>query len=273
MPEITMNGARVHYIEAGPKAAPTIIFAHCSLAQASLWKGVIAQLSDRYHCIALDLPGHGGTDRGDESIPLQLQAADFVVGLTEALCDGPVHMAGVSLGGAVMGRVAITRPDLVQTLSMAEPIYIHLIADNAEHNTDNITVMGPVYEACERGDYQEGARLFMEGWGQPGQFDRFPEPVKLAVARSLRYLHPDFKFVDDLHDKHITRDQLAAIKAPVLLMQGQRTRASAKATIDEMVKVMPRAQRVEIEDAGHLSPVDQPKLVARCILDNLQCTE
>jgi lipase len=268
MPEITIGGHRVRYIESG--AGPTIIFAHCSLAQAGLWKGVIGHLSDRFRCIALDLPGHGGTDRGDETIPLQMQAVEYVIGLVEAIGGGPAHMVGVSLGGAVMGRVAVARPDLVLTLTMAEPIYLHLIADHAEHSSDNIGVMAPVYEACEQGRYQDGARLFMEGWGQPGQFDRFPEPVQEAIARSLRYLHPDFKFVDELHDGHVTREQLSAIEVPVLLIEGQRTRASAKAIIDEMAKVMPQAKRVEIEGAGHLSPVDRPDLVAAHLVDVIQ---
>lgn len=256
MPEILAGGHRVRYTEAGE--GPPIVFAHCSLAHAGLWKGVIAHLSDRFRCIALDLPGHGGTDRGDEAKPLQIQAAEYVVELIEQICGGPAHLAGVSLGGAVMGRVAVTRPDLALSLTMAEPIYIHLIPEGHECSDDNGTVMNPVYDACADGRFQDGAKLFMDGWGQPGQFDRMPEPAREAIARSLRYLYPDFRFVDERHEGHITREELAAIKAPVLLIQGANTRVSAKVTLDEMAKVMPAARRVEIAEAGHLSPVDKP---------------
>ena len=60
----------------------------------------------------------------------------------------------------------------------------------------------------------------------------------------------------------IGREALAAIAAPVMLMQGERTQGSAKAILDELQGLLPAARREEIAGAGHLSPVDDPEAVA-----------
>jgi pimeloyl-ACP methyl ester carboxylesterase len=259
MPFIEIGGHKVSYTERG--AGPLVVFAHCSLAFGGLWKGVMERLADRWHCVALDLPGHGQSDRGDPALSLQHQAVAFVEGIAEAM-GGRAHMVGLSLGGAVMGRVASKSPELVRSLTMIEPVYFHLIADQPEHMEENASVMGPVHQACADGRFHDGARAFMNAWGQPGQFDRMPQTAQDAIARSLSFLSDDFDMVSDWPIGQISRDALSAIPMPTLLMQGERTPGSAKAILDALQALKPDAERFEVKGAGHLSPVDDPGAVA-----------
>ncbi|MEM7546996.1 MAG: alpha/beta hydrolase [Pseudomonadota bacterium] len=259
MPDIDVAGHRVSYQEAG--TGPTVILAHCSLAYGGLWKGVMAALADRWHCVALDLPGHGQTDRGDEALSLQHQAVAYVEALTTAM-GAPAHMVGLSLGGAVMGRVASRSPALTRSLTLIEPVYFHLIADQPAHMAANASAMGPVHQACNEGRYHDGARAFMDAWGQPGQFDRMPKPAQDSIARSLGFLSADFDMVSEWPEGQITREDITAIPARTLLMQGERTPGSAKAILDAVEMLKPDAERFEVPGAGHLSPVDDPEAVA-----------
>lgn len=260
---IAVGGHEVGLLESGPEGAPRALFAHCSLAYSGLWKGVMSRLAPRWRCVSLDMPGHGVSARGDEALSLQLQAAAYVIGAAEETGGGPVHLVGLSLGGAVMGRVAAARPDLARSLTLIEPVYFHLLTEEGRgEDEENARAMAPVYEACAEGRFHDGARAFMEAWGQPGQFDRMPEAARNSIARSLSFLAADFNMVSGWPEGQITREALAAIAAPVLLMQGERTQGSAKAILDALQRLVPAARREEIAGAGHLSPVDDPEAVA-----------
>lgn len=68
--------------------------------------------------------------------------------------------------------------------------------------------------------------------------------------------------VDSWPEGQVTREQIAAIAVPVLLVHGERTQESAKAILDEIQALLPHAERFEAKNAGHLSPVDTPDAIA-----------
>ncbi|MEL6795092.1 MAG: alpha/beta hydrolase, partial [Pseudomonadota bacterium] len=49
---------------------------------------------------------------------------------------------------------------------------------------------------------------------------------------------------------------------PTVLMQGETTQPSAKAVVAEVAGVVAQADVVELPGVGHLSPVEDPTLVA-----------
>lgn len=70
---------------------------------------------------AIDLPGFGFSpppEDGDCSLNARVAA---VISLIERRADGPVHLVGNSLGGAISTRVAARRPELVSTLTLISP--------------------------------------------------------------------------------------------------------------------------------------------------------
>lgn len=264
MPTFEGAGHTIGYHKAGSSDAPLVIFAHCSLGHGGLWKGVMAALGDDWHCIALDMPGHGRSDRGDENISLQDQAALDAKAAAEVFGDGSAHLVGLSLGGAIMGRATVRIPGLAKSLAMLEPIYMHLLTrDDPEMAAENQRLMSGCYEACGEGRWRDGAKAFMESWGQPGQFDKFPEPAKVAVGEAMKWIYRDFPMAHtyDLNSQ-ITHADLETIKAPTILMQGERTQPSAKAVVSEVARVIEQAEVIELAGAGHLSPVDDPAQVA-----------
>lgn len=263
MPVFDAGGHAIGYHAAGPEDAPLALFAHCSLGHGGLWKGVMAELGRDWRCIALDLPGHGRSDRGDETISLQFQAVDDVAAMAEAFGGGRAHLVGLSLGGAVMARAAVRRPEVAKSLTMLEPILMHLLdEDRPDLAEENHAAMAGCYAACADGRWRDGAKAFMESWGQPGQFDRFPEPARAAVGEAMKWIYRDFPMAHSWAPGQIGHDDLAAIAAPAVLMQGERTQASAKAVVAEVARLMPEAEVIEIAGAGHLSPVDDPAQVA-----------
>lgn len=274
MPVLDAAGRQIGYHEAGAEDAPLVIFAHCSLGHGGLWKGVMNALSDEWRCIATDLPGHGRSGRGDVSISLQDQAAKDVAVIAERFGDRRAHLVGLSLGGAIMGRAAIRIPGLARSLALLEPIYMHLLTrDRPDMEAENRASMAGCYEACGEGRWRDGAKAFMESWGQPGQFDKFPEPAKAAVGEAMKWIYRDFPMAHSYIAGQVTHDDLATIRVPTTLIHGERTQDSAKAVIAEVAGVIPHAERAEITGAGHLSPVDDPGQVAEVLRRFLRAAE
>ena len=263
MPILEVGDHRIGYQAAGPDDAPLVVFAHCSLGHGGLWKGVMAELSDQWRCVATDLPGHGQSSRGDTSISLQDQAARDVASVAEAFADGRAHLVGLSLGGAIMARATIRIPGLARSLAMLEPILMHLLnATHPEMAADNHRLMAPVVEACAEERWRDGAKAFMENWGQPGQFDKFPEAAKAAVSEAMKWVSRDFPMAHSYVAGQITHDDLAGVAVPTVLMQGETTQPAAKAVVSEVAGVIAHADVVELPGVGHLSPVEDPALVA-----------
>lgn len=119
------NGARIYALIAGPSDAPeTLLFMHGLGGSQTTWTNVLGQFANTYRVAAIDLPGHGASDKGspettDYSIP---GLANAVAELIEKLELAPVILVGHSLGGAVAQQIALERPKLVRGLVLVDSV-------------------------------------------------------------------------------------------------------------------------------------------------------
>jgi len=60
--QVTVDGNKIFYREAGPAAAPTILLLHGFPTSSHMFRNLIPALADRYHVVAPDLPGFGFSD-------------------------------------------------------------------------------------------------------------------------------------------------------------------------------------------------------------------
>ncbi len=122
---LRLSGVRSRDVQAGPYrlrvleagSGPPLVLVHGLGSSAMLdWGRLIAPLGRRYHVYAPDLPGFGRSERpkdADYSIPMQAEAVrSFMaaVGLSRA------RVAGISMGGWIVARVAGEHPELVERL-------------------------------------------------------------------------------------------------------------------------------------------------------------
>ena len=125
----TNDGVRLHYIEAG-SGKPLVMVPGWSQTAAQ-FRAQLAGLSDRYRVIAIDMRGHGESDKPDHGYRIQRLSADvheFLVanGLTN------VTLAGHSMGCSVIwgywelyGKDRLAKLILIDQMPMitANPIW------------------------------------------------------------------------------------------------------------------------------------------------------
>jgi pyruvate dehydrogenase E2 component (dihydrolipoamide acetyltransferase) len=115
---LMVNGLHVNVAVYGEdKHGVPAVLLHGFSADANNWLFVAPALAESRPVYALDLPGHGATDKnvGDGSLAFMAQT---VQGAIAALGLSKVHLVGHSMGGAIAVQVAIDAPASVASLSL-----------------------------------------------------------------------------------------------------------------------------------------------------------
>lgn len=96
-----------------------VLLAPASWWPAATWNvGVVPYLAKRFKTIVFDCRGTGRSGQPDQGYTVA-QFAQDCLGLLEQLGISQCHAVGFALGGQVMQALAIERPDVVATLTIA----------------------------------------------------------------------------------------------------------------------------------------------------------
>src|SRR5205823_2346488 len=118
---VELGGYRMAYRQWGNLAAPdAVILLHGITSSSLSWVRVAPRLAGRSRVIAVDLKGHGDSDRPRAGYRLADQA-DEVAGLCRALGLQQVSLVGHSWGGGVALHLAARGPLAMRRLVLEDP--------------------------------------------------------------------------------------------------------------------------------------------------------
>lgn len=112
-----VGGVRTRVIEAGRADQPALVLIHGTGGHAETYCRNLGPLSAHFRVLAIDLIGHGYTDR-PAAAPDVAGYARHVVGLLDALGIEKAHVSGESLGAMVAAWVGIAHPERVHRVVM-----------------------------------------------------------------------------------------------------------------------------------------------------------
>jgi pimeloyl-ACP methyl ester carboxylesterase len=118
--QVTVPGGRILDLpdgeiqvrEAGPRGGPPIVLIHCFSCAIDWWDGMLPMLEREHRVVAVDLLGHGGSEKPGSGYTPQNQAR-IVAEALETLRVSDATIVGHSLGGAVTVALAQEHPQLV----------------------------------------------------------------------------------------------------------------------------------------------------------------
>ena len=117
MPKTAVNGIDLYYEAQG--SGETVILVPPNWWPCATWNvGVVARLSQRYRTLIYDGRGTGQSDKPADGYTVD-QFAQDAIQLLAALGIKRCHVVGFAIGAQIMQAMAIERPDLVATLTMA----------------------------------------------------------------------------------------------------------------------------------------------------------
>jgi pimeloyl-ACP methyl ester carboxylesterase len=113
---VTVKGVRMRYFVGG--SGPPLVLVHGLGGAASNWTELAPLLARRHRLLVPDLPGHGGSSALPAVSGLE-PYADRVALVAEREEMLPAPVVGHSLGGMVVLRLALRRPDDVRAIVLA----------------------------------------------------------------------------------------------------------------------------------------------------------
>ncbi|XAH24032.1 alpha/beta hydrolase [Xylophilus sp. GW821-FHT01B05] len=251
-----------HSLEWGTPDAPALICLHGTSMQASAWTALGTALQDRYRVIALDMRGHGGSDKPAEGYRL-VDYADDVAAFMDALGLQRASLIGSSLGTQVAIDFAARYPQRVSKLLLSDP---SCLIDQAAIDQ---------YVALHRSRprrFGNAAEALAFSRSLP-QRKRFSDAVhQFTLAGDLRAteqgeLEWNYALDPILQTfRELTVDQSAeirAVSAPVLVLRGQESHVLSRANALKLLAQFQQAELIEIGDSGHTIWGDQPEALAR----------
>jgi pimeloyl-ACP methyl ester carboxylesterase len=227
-----VRGRVVRWRVAG--SGPPVVLVHGLGGTWRWWRPVLPPLATRYACHLLDVPRFGATLRPDG-------LADWLAAWMEVARVAPARVVGHSLGGAAVARLAGLRPDAVEALALAAPVGV-----------------------------PTGRRV--AGYALPlaaALRGRHPRFLGRLAADALR-TGPHALLRGALYAARAdVREQARAIRAPTLLVWGERDPLIPFALAEEWRRAVPAARLVVLPGAGHVPMVERPEAFARALVEFL----
>jgi pimeloyl-ACP methyl ester carboxylesterase len=108
------RGVKIHYIDVG-RGEPVVLIHGFSSSLDANWRQtkVIDALAKDFRVVALDVRGHGQSDKPHDPASYGVAVVEDVTRLMDHLGIARAHIVGYSMGGAVTGKFVVLHPDRV----------------------------------------------------------------------------------------------------------------------------------------------------------------
>ncbi len=249
-PMKTRDG-RFGYEATGDLGGTPLVFLHGIGGAARTWRGQLASFGDRYRAVAWDMPGYGG------SAPLPnvsiTTLADALQDFLQQIGASRPILVGHSIGGMIVQQWLIKHPGAATAVVLAQTSPAFGKAEGDWQKQFIEARLGPL----DRGETMEtlAPSLVKELVGD------HPDTGGMQVARNCMASVPEASYRAMMlallgFDQ---RKALGDIAVPTLVLSGSKDKNAPAPMMAKMATYIPSATYIELEGAGHLVNLEQPR--------------
>jgi len=258
---VSLPGGDVEVVEEGSRTGPAVVLIHCFTCAINWWDGMIPRLAATHRVIAIDLLGHGGSEKPTSGYSIENQA-DLVAQALGRLGVRDAEVVGHSLGGPVSIALAEQSPQLVDRL-----VAIDSIPDSSYGDVGLIgelpfkPVIGQtLWRIKPDFSIEDGLGVaFAPGFDVP---DAFVEDVKRMTYSSYTGSHDAF---DEYTGEEALPQRAAATGKPILAIMGAEEQIASDPVAALAAYRAAGARTKLIQGAGHSPNVEKPIEVAALV--------
>jgi pimeloyl-ACP methyl ester carboxylesterase len=268
--QLHVNGVDLSYLDQGTGAP--VVFVHGAFLDLRFWQPQRQAIAQQYRFIAYTSRYHGTAAWPDtgKDYSAATHAADLAAFLRQ-LNAGPVHLVGHSYGGLLATLVAVEHPELLRSLTLAEPGIGALLTDIPEGKPaldDRGKALAAVREAVKDGDVVQATKLFFEWVNNQGAgaFDKQPEVIRQMILDNARTVP---LLIAAPAPPAVSCATLSSVKAPTLVVGGAQTPRYFALINEVVVRCIPGSRLVTIPQATHPMPIQNPAAFNEALLQFL----
>lgn len=256
-----------------PERPVDVVFSHANGFNARTYRSILAPLAGEFRILAVDMRGHGAS-----TLPADPQAhggwnafRDDLLAFLRAEADGPVVLAGHSMGGTASLLAAAHEPARVRSLALFDPVIfpVGLTHDPANDN--------PLAEgALRRRAVFPSKTAVVEAYTGRGAF-RTWRPEQLADYVEAGFRETDSGEVtlacapawEAANFRNHNYDPWAAFRAARCPIRILRAETASTARLDEGRAELEATGRVRIDlipGTSHFLPMERPDLVRETLI-------
>lgn len=239
---------------------PILVFVHGFPLDHSMWRYQLEHFANTCRVIAPDLRGFGQSQAvGDAPLTMDIHADDLALTLDELAIQQPIVLCGLSMGGYVAWQFVRRHRPRVRGLVLCD------------------TKSAPDNETMRRARFALASRVLAEGTRQVGEEmlqklfaattrERSPKDVQqtlevMAAARPVTVAAA----LKGMAERPDATPWLSEIEVPCCVLCGADDRISTPDEMQAIADALPNARYVEIDDAGHMAPLENSTDVNACI--------
>ena len=255
--KLSVEGGFVAYDVRGE--GDPVVLVHGGMLDRRMWDPQLDAFSRSHRVVRFDLRGAGESPAAAKPY----HPADDLAALLDKLDIDRAAIVGISMGGSVAVDFALTHPDRVSALVLAEPGL-----SGYHYGTEIMQVMMKVGTAVQQNDLDAAASALFESPAMKHAMENgLARPLLQKLVREnigglmgmqfMRYQEPN------------QVENVGNIDAPVLLLLSEYAGRDALNIADQVEGQLPATRRISIPGAGHLMNMENPSRFNEAVLEFL----
>jgi pimeloyl-ACP methyl ester carboxylesterase len=248
-----------HVVASGPKDAPPLLLLPSLAAGAPVWRPNVAALGAHYRVYAVDVIGQPGKSVQTQKMRNQADLTAWLSDVLDALGLRSTSLVGCSYGGFIAMNQAMLAPERVERVVLIGPAGVFV-------GLQWTLIVRALFRGVLR-------RLFAPKRRRDiadllGPHARFaPEDARWRELMAI--MMAESAMPNTLWVRAFTDAELAAVRAPTLLLIGEHEQLYAPATLELAKRRLPALTGAVIAGAHHIAALAQPEDVNRRMLEFL----
>ena len=262
-----LSDGYTHYEIGGPPDGRVVVLAAGATVPYYIWDPTFSALAGAgFRVLRYDYYGRGFSDRPDIPYTQELYVRQLAELLDAVHITQPIDLAGLSFGGSVITSVADRHPAKVRSLLYFDPAF------RSPQTLSPLESMPRVWSFV--------TAIMNERWWADGQLDdflhpeRFPDwPERYRVQlqyRGFRRARLSDLAANATADQHEEVQRVGRTRRPVLVVWGKQDPNVPFELSDSLMRQMPFAQLIAVDDSGHLPQWEQPDIVQPAVIKFLR---
>jgi pimeloyl-ACP methyl ester carboxylesterase len=258
---IQLTAGITHYDAEGTDSGKVVILVHGFSVPYYIWDGTYDSLVQAgFHVIRYDEFGRGFSDRPDVRYDPVLYRTQLYELINSLKLKAPISLAGVSFGGAVVSDFVVHYPQMIDKITLIDPVYSFGKIDAPEIIANYKLAI----------DHEKQAAGQLDDFKYPEKFPGWVDKYKVQMQYK-GFRHALISTRNNYSKDSIIANYqaLGSLQKKILLIWGREDQTVPFQYSDSLRKILP-VDFFPVDDARHLPYLEKPALVNQKIISFLK---